>query len=165
MVYSDGEQGNDRSKTSERGNVLKLGTSSGGAPRTECDLPELCTNHMHRMSQTSAVQRIENPSNSPSGRRLVGGTSGSFTVTDRLSRKPHLCISQFPQLEELQMEINVINDYECRIERYNINTAPEDFDPNSTSNIVTPTTQKERRFKATLSPDSVKHSNQAAFQC
>lgn len=59
VVHTDSELDKARSETAERGNALHPCTSSGGALQISCDLPERCNNHMQRMSQTSAMQRIK----------------------------------------------------------------------------------------------------------
>lgn len=62
VVQAGGEQGYAFSKTAQRGNSLNSCFSTGGAPKSDCDLPELCTNQMQRMIQTRAMQKLKKPS-------------------------------------------------------------------------------------------------------
>lgn len=69
------------------------------------------------------------------------------------------------QNEGAKIEVTLSNQDECCIEGYNINDLLKNVDPYSTSNIATPTEQKEGTFITKFSSHAVKTSNQAAFQC
>lgn len=61
MVQVDGEKGNDHLETIKSASTSGPFNISEGAPRAAHELPEICINHMQRLTQTEATKCIERP--------------------------------------------------------------------------------------------------------
>lgn len=83
------------------------------------------------------MQRIERIINISQHEATVGGVHSTSTMTDGPSSKPHQSFAQLPLTAGAQTRVNLPNDQECGIERYNINSVPKNVDKNFTYNITT----------------------------
>lgn len=164
VAHVDGEEGNACSKTSKTGIVLSPYTSPRGASKFDHDLPEPCTNHMGRSSQAQKTQRNGKTTSFSQHGDTVKGVRGRSSVSGRPSTKSQI-FAELPQLKGADAEVNLNNEEENCIRGYNIIDVPKIVDTNFTSNKTTLTKQKDGIFKAKLSSDDVKISNQTASQC
>lgn len=127
---------------------LTRGWSGSGI---HCDLSEPFTDRMQHLRQFVATQSVERINIVSQRQVKVEDVSGKSNVADGTVKKPHQRSSQLPNSKVQGTEVNLSSAKECGIKTWNISDMPKNGDTNYTSNITTPSKQKDGTLKATLS--------------